>query len=441
MRRLTARMGLLLAILLAGGLRAQPVPVVFVHGNGDHAGLWDTMRWRFESQGYPADRLFALSLPRPVASATVRGGEPNRSTPAEQVAEVAAFVERVRARTGASRVALVGSSRGGLTIRRFVRDGGHAMVSHVVTCGTPNHGVFALPGLQPESEFNGAGPYLRALNDGREVEPGVATLAIRSDGNDKYAQPDGAAMGMRGVATGVDVRGPSLAGAEEVVLPGADHREVAFSAGAFRAVFAHVTGRAPTDTAIVPQAQVMLDGLVSGEEAGAPTNLPLVGARVTVHAVDRATGERLGAPVHRRAVGTTGRWGPFRAVGGQPYEFEVEAPDGRLVLHLYRPGFPRGTDEVTLRLPAAAPVPRGDSVRVLLVRPRGYLGAGRDTVQVDGRPAAGIPPGVPTVDRVTAWFGGGAPRSVALRVNTERLVVRTHPGDPRRVVVAEVQHD
>jgi hypothetical protein len=30
---------------------------------------------------------------------------------------------------------------------------------------------------------------------------------------------------------------------------------------------------------------------------------------------------------------------------------------------------------------------------------------------------------------------------VALRVNAERLVVRTHPGDPRRVVVAEVQHD
>lgn len=441
MRRLIAGGAVLLAALGAVPLAAQPVPVVFVHGNGDHAGLWDTMRWRFESQGYPADRLFALSLPHPVASSTVRGGEANRSTPAEQAAALAAFVDAVRARTGAPRVALVGSSRGGLTIRRFVRDVGGARVSHVVTCGTPNHGVFAQAGLQPESEFNGAGPYLRALNAEREVEPGVATLAIRSDGNDKYAQPDGTAMGMRGVATGVDARGPSLAGAEEVVLPGADHREVAFSAGAFRAVYAFLTGRPPADTAIVPQARVVLDGLVSGEAAGAPTNLPLAGARVTVHAVDAATGARVGAPVHRRQVDARGRWGPFRAVGGQPYEFEVEAPDGRVVLHLYRPGFPRSTDEVTLRVPAAPPPARGDSVRVLLVRPRGYLGAGRDTVQVDGQPAAGIPPGIPTVDRVVAWIGGGAPRSVALRVNAERLVVRTHPGDPRRVVVAEVQHD
>jgi pimeloyl-ACP methyl ester carboxylesterase len=429
------------AVLLPGVLAAQPVPVVFVHGNGDHAGLWDTMRWRFESQGYPATRLFALSLPHPVASATVRGGEPNRSTPAEQVAALAAFVDRVRALTGAPRVALVGSSRGGLTIRRYVRDGGAAATSHVVTAGTPNHGVFALPALQPESEFNGAGPYLRALNAEREVEPGVATLAIRSDGNDKYAQADGGAMGMRGVATGVDARGPALAGAAEVVLAGADHREVAFSAAAFRAVYAFVVGRAPADTAITPQGTVELDGLVSGEEAGAPTNLPLAGARVTVHAVHATTGERMGPPVHQRTTTASGRWGPFRGVGGQPYEFEVESPDGQLVLHLYRPGFPRGTDEVTLRLPAAAPAARGDSARVLLVRPRGYLGAGRDTVLVDGRPAAGIPPGVPTVDRVTAWFAGSAPRSVVLRVNGERVVVRTRPGDPRRVVVAEVQHE
>ena len=46
-------------------------PIVFVHGNGDTAALWLTTIWRFESNGYPRDRLFAIDFDFPQARARV----------------------------------------------------------------------------------------------------------------------------------------------------------------------------------------------------------------------------------------------------------------------------------------------------------------------------------------------------------------------------------
>jgi len=428
---------------------STPVPIVFVHGNGDHAGLWDNTIWRFESNGYPRDRLFAIDLPNPVASSTTSAHELNRSTPDDQAAALAAFVTRVLIRTGATKVALVGSSRGGLTIRHYVRfGGGAAHVSHVVTCGTPNHGVMASTTLQPLSEFNGLSPYLRALNDGSEVVRGVQFLALRSDSLDKYAQPTGAALGAPGMQTGVDAMSPALKGARNEVLPGTDHREVAFGAEAFAAQYRFITGRTPRTLTIEPETSIVLDGMVSGSEAGAPTNLPLRGAQVLVHETDPATGARLAEAAHRTTTRDDGRWGPFRARVGASYEFEVVAPDSSVILHLYRAPFVRGSQVVNLRVPAPT-VRRGagpstsapDSVAVQVVRPRGYFGASRDTLRIDGQPAVGIPPGVPTVDRSMRWFDASAPRSISVQLNGHRLVVRTQPTDRRRVVVAEFQQE
>ncbi len=67
-------------------------------------------------------------------------------------------VDALLARTGASRLALVASSRGGNAVRNFVVEaGGAPKVSHAVLCGTPNRGVFAWD-ANPGSEFNGRGP-------------------------------------------------------------------------------------------------------------------------------------------------------------------------------------------------------------------------------------------------------------------------------------------
>src|SRR5438093_11718550 len=88
-------------------------PIVFVHGHGGSASQWMTTIWRFESNGWPRDRLFALDTVPPFARADDSKPQEARSSTAEHTAQVAAEVERVRKITGADKVILIGHSRGG----------------------------------------------------------------------------------------------------------------------------------------------------------------------------------------------------------------------------------------------------------------------------------------------------------------------------------------
>jgi len=212
-------------------------------------------------------------------------------------------VDDVLARTGAPRAVLVGNSRGGYAIRNYLKHGGVAKVGHAILCGTPNHGVSAQ--LPANSEFNGAGPFLTALNAGGEVVSGVATMTIRSDRNDKFAQP--------GIAPGVGYDGPALRGATNVILDGVDHRETAYSARAFAAMHRFLTGRAPAAPAIAPESAVQLAGRITGYERKVPTNRGMGGVAVTVFATDPATGARVGGALYRGTTDPDGRWGPVTA--------------------------------------------------------------------------------------------------------------------------------
>lgn len=140
----------------AGGLGTIP-PVIFVHGNGDHAALWLTTLWRFESNGVPADRLLAINFTDPLARSDDAVPQANRSSTEDQRRELAEAVADFSRRTGAARVALVANSRGGYPIRSVLQKGGGEAVSHAVLCGVPNHGVYDWEdGLG--GEFNGRGP-------------------------------------------------------------------------------------------------------------------------------------------------------------------------------------------------------------------------------------------------------------------------------------------
>ena len=425
-------------------------PILFVHGNGDSAALWMTTLWRFESNGWPRDRLVALNMPHPLARDDDSKPQEGRTSSEDQMRTLAADVERIRQRTGADKVVLVGNSRGGNAIRAYIQNGGGASaVSHAILGGTPNHGVWALPGFRLGNEFNGAGPFLSALNapkgpNGDEVTPGVSWMTLRSDNNDKFAQPDGVWINQRGMATNVNADGPALKGAKNIVLPSRDHREVSYHAEAFAHTFRFITGRDPVTTAISPEARVVLDGLVTATGPGGATNLPLVGATVEVYAVNAATGERRGAPLLRTSILADGRWGPLATDAQTPLEFVVSAP-GYAIHHVYRSPFPRSSAVVHLRPERLSGNDRSAAAVVTFVRPRGYFGVPRDRIVFDGQsPAPGIPSGVAGVASSRLTLTDAASRAVLGEFQSgaiaERVVGRVWPAADNHLTTLELHH-
>src|SRR5579863_5360054 len=331
--RLMRRVAVALAVVagLIGGavgtIRADSPqrPILFVHGDGDSAALWTTIIWRFESAGYDSHLLFAVDLPHPLHRDDDTKPQVNRSSTTEAATDLGAMVTRVLQTTGQDKLILIGNSRGGNEIRNYLRNfGGAAHVTIAILGGTPNHGVYSLP-FNENMEFNGMGPFLKGLNAGSEIVPGVAFFTIRSDTNDKYAQPLGTFLGFPEKPTNVAYQGPELKGATNIVLDGIDHRETAYHKRAFREEYKAIMGKDPASVEITPEAHPVLNGMISGSENGAPTNLPLVGAKVTVYEVDPTTGERKGAAVHQQTVGADGAWGPLTAKPDAYYEWVIAA--------------------------------------------------------------------------------------------------------------------
>ncbi|MFT4266277.1 MAG: twin-arginine translocation pathway signal [Xenophilus sp.] len=433
---------------------ADHPPIVFVHGNGDSAALWQTTIWRFESNGWPRERLFAFDQPMPLARDDDAVAQPGRSSTAESMAFLQAQVRRVMKATGAPQVILIGNSRGGNTIRNDVQNGGGAAhVSQVVLGGNPAHGIWAVPGFREGSEFSGLSPFMRQLNapkgpNGDEVTPGVRWLTLRSDGNDKYAQPEGTWIGAPGRPTNVGHDGPALRGATNLVLPGADHRETSFSPAAFAATWRFLTGQAPQRTDIAPEASVVLDGVLTGlgldssdpASGDFANNLPVVGARLAVYAVDPATGARRGEAVWRRTIGPDGRWGPFTGQPAAFYEFEIAAP-GYATTHIYRSPFPRSSRVVNLRPERLAPADRDARALVVFTRPRGYFDARRDTMRLDGQAQLpGVPPSGAGIATSRLRLPSDAQRAVTGEFNGERITGLTWPLAGGQLTVLELSY-
>ncbi len=427
-------------------------PVVFVHGNGDSAALWQSTLWRFESNGWPRDRLHAIDVPYPLARDADNKPQAGRTSTDEHMAFLRAEVQQVLKRTGAAQVVLVGNSRGGNAIRNFICNGGGLnLVSHAVLGGTPNHGVQAISGVNEANEFSGTGPFLSQLNapknaQGDEVCGPAKWLTIRSDNNDKFAQPDGLWIGMKGKATNVTFAGPELKGATNVVIARIDHRETSYSAAAFEATFRFITGQAP-QVVIRPETAVVLNGKLVGlgsnpqdpKSGNYPNNLPLAGASLTVYAVDPLTGQRQGAAVHRKTAGADGLWGPFKAQAQTAYEFVIEA-QGYATTHIYRSPFPRSSDIVHMKPERLAEADRSAAALVSFVRPRGYFDPPRDSMRLDGKTSLpGVPPGA-GVASSKLRLDDKTQRSVAAEFNGERLVGLTWPLAEGRTTVLELTY-
>jgi triacylglycerol lipase len=352
--------------------------------------------------------------------------------------ELAAFVAQVTKATRRRKVALVGSSRGGNAIRSYLKNGGGAeWVSHAVLCGTPNKGIVISDTLLVGSEFNGAFPFLKDLNSGpNDLIPGVEMMAIRSDKNDKYSQPDARFVGAPGKPTGVSYDASELRGARNVILDGLDHRETAFNKLAFAAMYDFIAGRPPASMFIAQEPLPVLNGKVTGIADGFYTNLAVAGAEVEIYEVEGKNGERKSSvAMHRKTTGEDGQWGPFVGSPDAYYEF-VLTMAAQPITHTYRSPFLRSSDVVHLRPGVFA---KGDEQAASIVsmsRPRGYFGVGRDKFSLDGKVPPGITDGVPAVSVGKLTFDA-TPRTVMAVFNNETIPTRTWPVKENHLVIAE----
>lgn len=176
--------------------KEHPRPVVLVHGTfGNAANYWTTTAPLLAAAGYLVYRLdygAIKGVPFLHGLGPIRDG----------AKELAAFVDKVLAATGASKVDLVGHSQGGMMPRYYLKFLGGADKVHQLIAlapsnhGTTVHGLATLAGQFPggaellaatnppacEDQIAGS-PFLTELNAGSETVPTVlyTVIATRYD--------------------------------------------------------------------------------------------------------------------------------------------------------------------------------------------------------------------------------------------------------------------
>jgi hypothetical protein len=110
--------------------------------------------------------------------------------------------------------------------------------------------------------------------------------------------------------------------------------------------------------------------------------------------------------------------------------------EGQATTHLYRSPFLRSSDIVHLRPQLFAKGDDAAGAIVIMSRPRGYFGVGRDKFSLDGKVPPGINEGVPGASIGKLPFDA-KPRSVVAVFNNETIAARSWPVKDNRITVAE----
>lgn len=129
---LSGVVGALLAVLVWPGLTAaaddKPDPVVIVNGTFGPAFFYEPLAKRLRDDDHEA---FIFELTK-LGTVDI----------ADTARDLAAFVEDVRARTGADKVDLVAHSQGGLVARQYIKnEGGASTVDSLVSLAAPHYGT------------------------------------------------------------------------------------------------------------------------------------------------------------------------------------------------------------------------------------------------------------------------------------------------------------
>ncbi|MCK5755986.1 MAG: alpha/beta fold hydrolase [Mycobacterium sp.] len=172
---------------------AHPDPVILVHGTGGNRQTnWATLAPALANAGYCVFALTYGTLPGSPYPISGLGG---LTSMVDSSRQLGAFVDRVRAATGAAKVDIVGHSQGGMMPRYYLKflDGARS-VDHLIGLAPSNHGttvlgLSAIPGV-PEALRLGLGTairqqivgsdFLRKLNSGGDTVPGVQYTVIET---------------------------------------------------------------------------------------------------------------------------------------------------------------------------------------------------------------------------------------------------------------------
>lgn len=309
-------------------------PVVLLHGFMASGDTWAQFQRQFAAQGYD-----------PGSVAVLDWNTLNRSNDA--LTQLDALVDSLRARTGATQVDLIGHSAGGGLSYSYLADSLRATkVAHYVHIGS-------MPQKQPACQ---------------------AMLNLWSDG-DKVAQAG------------------EIPGAENRMLPGLDHYQVATAPASFEAVFQFLNGRAPDVKKTATPKTVRIGGraLVFGE------NTPAADATIELYYTDPETGQRQGSAFHSQTADKQGYWSAPEVKTGLPVEIAVRpTTPGARPVHYFRRGFQSDDPLVYLRvLPAAnsmlgfllngLPKAPEQSVVNIFAANQGIV-HGRDQLSINGAP-------------------------------------------------------
>ena len=270
------------------------LPIVFVHGGAGSGAQYASQARRFDSNGYPADRIYVLEYDS--SSGAAIAGAPAR---------LDALIDQLRAQYGVDRVNLLGHSLGTFVSNNYLAVPSQAAkIAHYV-----------------------------ALDGASNPTCGVG-------------DPDLDCMGIFRGSTG-DV------GGNNVYFNGSQsHVEVATSPESFAAQYRFFTGEDPKTTMILPEPPGQVD--VAGRAVNFPQNTGIDGGTLRIWEVSSATGARKhSSPVATLPIDASGDFGPVKVNGQQHYEFELARPDSPVVQHLYYQPFLR--DDHLVRLLSSFP--------------------------------------------------------------------------------------
>jgi triacylglycerol esterase/lipase EstA (alpha/beta hydrolase family) len=215
---------------------AHPEPVILVHGTLENGNdNWGGAAPLLADNGYC---VYTFDYGGPAASSPIQGVNSVEGG----AAVLAAFVDQVRAATGAAKVDLVGHSQGGMMPRYYIKNlGGADKVAKLVALTPTNNGTTLdgitelgrkLGALEPANDFLAdpcegcveqeiGSPFLSALNAGGETVPGIDYTVIATKDDEVVTPYSNAFLPAALNVTDLTVQ-------DQCALDQSDHLEIAY---------------------------------------------------------------------------------------------------------------------------------------------------------------------------------------------------------------------